>query len=408
MTKRLTTEEFIAKAKAVHGDRYDYSLSEYKTGHIKLKIQCKEHGVFEQSPANHLQGAGCILCGFKNAGQYHKKDTEKFIIEAKAIHGERYNYSQTQYKGSREKLTIICPKHGAFEQTAHVHLRGELGAGCERCSYEKRAENARMGFDEFVNTANSVHGNFYDYSKAKSEFTDTTSPMEITCPLHGGFKQTPSNHMRGQGCPVCGAKRGADILRKSTEDFIKEAKVIHKDIYDYSLTDYQGAFNDIKIICSIDGIFNQTPTSHLAGTGCPKCSRRNQGAPRNLTRALRGEFDDEKKSFVYVIRFKLPHSDIQLYKVGSGTGKRLKSVIKDIQKVNGSDISCEEYPLNSTGESIVFEFLAHDQIQDYRFAVPQEYKFAGYSEVFTKEPDLTLVDKEFVLNEFRLGKRQPK
>ena len=408
MTKRLTTQDFIEKAKSIHGDRYDYSLSDYKTGHIKLKITCKEHGVFEQSPANHLQGAGCLLCGFKNAGQYHKKDTEKFIAEAKAIHGDRYDYSQTQYKGAREKLAIVCPKHGSFEQVAHVHLRGDIGAGCEKCSYEKRAENARMGFEAFVTRANALHNNFYDYSKAKFEFRDVTSAIDIVCPIHGNFKQTPNNHLRGQGCPVCGTKRGADILRKSTDDFINEAKAIHKDAYDYSLTDYQGAFSDVKIICPIDGIFLQSPTSHLAGTGCPKCSRRKQGAPRNLTRALRGEFDDAKKSFVYTIKFKLPHSDTQLYKVGSGTGKRLKSVIKDIQKVGGNEVSFEDYPLNSTGESIVFEFLAHAQIQDYRFVVPQEYKFAGYSEVFTKEPDLTLVNDEFVLNQFRLGKRQSK
>ena len=408
MAKRLTTPEFIEKAEAIHGDRYDYSLSEYKTGHTKLKIICKEHGVFEQSPANHLQGAGCILCGFKNAGQYHKKDTEQFIAEARAIHGDYYDYSQTQYKGAREKLTILCPNHGAFEQTAHVHLRGDGGAGCEKCSYEKRAENARMTFKEFVDRAYSIHNNFYDYSKAEPEFTDTSSAINIICPLHGEFQQTPNNHLSGKGCQTCGTKRGADTLRKSTEDFVKEAKAIHKDFYDYSMVDYQGAFNPVKIICSIDGVFNQSPTSHLAGIGCPKCSRRKQGAPRNLTRALRGEFDDEKRSFVYIIKFKLPCTDTQLYKVGSGTGTRLNSVINDIKKVKGSRISFEEYPMKSTGESIVFEFLAHDQIQEHRFVVPQEYKFAGYSEVFTKEPNLALVNEDFILNQFRLGKRQSK
>ena len=109
MTKRLTTQDFIEKAKSIHGDRYDYSLSDYKTGHIKLKITCKEHGVFEQSPANHLQGAGCLLCGFKNAGQYHKKDTEKFIAEAKAIHGDRYDYSQPNTRVQEKNLQSSAP-----------------------------------------------------------------------------------------------------------------------------------------------------------------------------------------------------------------------------------------------------------------------------------------------------------
>ena len=150
MTKRLDTAQFITKAKKLHGERYDYSQVLYVNNQTKVGIICPEHGFFEQKPSNHLSGSGCIKCGFKNAGQYHKKDSEKFIKEAIAIHGNKYDYAQTVYKGAKEKLNIICPKHGVFEQVAHVHLRGENGADCEKCSYEKRGENARMNFGEFL------------------------------------------------------------------------------------------------------------------------------------------------------------------------------------------------------------------------------------------------------------------
>ena len=112
----------------MQGDRYDYSRTKYVGNKSKVIIICEEHGEFEQTPANHLTGYGCKLCGFKNAGQYHKKDTVKFIAAAREIHGDKYDYSTTKYIGAREHLTIICPTHGPFEQIATVHLRG-AGAG---------------------------------------------------------------------------------------------------------------------------------------------------------------------------------------------------------------------------------------------------------------------------------------
>lgn len=107
------------------------------------------------------KGWAVYFADLRTRGQYHKKDTESFIAEAKAIHDDFYGYSLTQYKGAREKLTIVCPKHGPFEQVAHVHLRGEIGAGCERCSYEERGERARMSFDEFLRRANEVHQGYW-------------------------------------------------------------------------------------------------------------------------------------------------------------------------------------------------------------------------------------------------------
>jgi hypothetical protein len=403
--KRLTTQEFIEKARLVHGSRYDYSSSVYVNSTVKIYIICPEHGSFEQQSSNHLQGMGCIHCGFKNAGQYHKKNTESFIAEAKSVHGDRYDYSRTLYRGAREQVTIVCRKHGPFEQVAHVHLRGELGSGCTPCSYEKRGESARMSFGEFVSRANEVHQLRYDYTEAESQFIDTASKIAILCPIHGSFFQSPNLHLVGQGCPVCGVARGAAALRKTTESFVSEARAIHGEKYDYSDVEYSGAFENVKIYCPLDGIFLQSPTSHLAGIGCPRCSRRKQGAPRNLTRALRGEFDDSKDAFVYIVTFKLPCTSAQLFKIGSGTGSRMKTVMAEIRRVGGSELTINFLQFSSTGEAIVFEHLAHDQVRQYQFIVPLEYKFPGHSEVFTQCPILVDIENEPWLNRFRVGER---
>jgi len=60
--KKSTTEEFISKSNKKHHNLYDYSLVNYLTKRDKVKIICKEHGVFEQKAYVHLQGHGCPIC----------------------------------------------------------------------------------------------------------------------------------------------------------------------------------------------------------------------------------------------------------------------------------------------------------------------------------------------------------
>ena len=403
--ERLDTDKFIQRAREIHGDRYDYSCVNYKNNKTKVKIICSEHGVYEQNPSNHLQGLGCILCGYKNAGQYHKKDTSSFIDEAKALHGNYYDYSLTKYRGARDKLTIVCPIHGPFEQVAHVHLRGEPGSGCLKCSYENRADNARMDFDEFIKRSKKKHNDFYNYSISKEQYLDLSTKITINCPKHGKFEQTGANHVNGKGCPKCGVERGATAQTKSTEEFLSEARRMHGDKYDYSKTEYINSKTNVTIICPDDGEFEQLPEVHLGSIGCPKCSRRNQGAPRNLTRALRGEFDQTREAYVYVVSFRFPCSDAALYKIGSGTGTRINKVQNELRHVGGTVTRVEQYQFSSMGEAIVFEHLAHNQVSDYQYVVPVDLKFPGHTEVFSKKPNLKAVQEHATLAKFRSGDR---
>ena len=401
-SRKKSTEEFIRNAVAAHGDRYDYSKTKYVGNKSKVVIICKKHGEFNQTPANHLTGYGCKLCGFENAGQYHKKDTVKFIAAAREIHGDKYDYSATKYIGARIHLTIICPTHGQFVQIATVHLRG---AGCELCSYAERGAQSRMSFEEFVDRAVVIHGGFYEYARSKAYFKDTATKIPIVCPEHGIFEQLPSGHLRGRGCPECGYLSAGASMRKTTASFIEDARKAHGNAYDYSGTEYKGAFDSVTIICPIDGSFTQSPTSHLGGTGCPRCSRRGQGAPRNLVRALRGEFDGAKEAFVYIVRFQLPFSDALLYKVGSGSGTRLRTVVGSIKRVGGTEMNTASIRFDTSGEAIVYEHIVHDQIMEHQFPVPVEFKFPGYSEVFSMEPDLIAVEAHPTLKRFRTGDR---
>ena len=214
--KRLTTEEFIKRAKEVHGDKYDYSKIEYKNSKARIEVICPIHGSFWQIPNGHLSGNGCPKC---NGGV--QLFTETFIQKEKEIHGNKYDYSKVKYKNSKEKVCIICPKHGKFWQVARNHLHG---AGCSKCN-----GGVQLATQDFIQKAKEIHGNKYDYSKAK--YKKATEKVEIVCPEHGSFWQTPANHLQGQGCPVCNKKN-----KLTTEEFIKRAQKVHENKYNYSKT----------------------------------------------------------------------------------------------------------------------------------------------------------------------------
>lgn len=199
MSKRKTTEEFIQQAIAVHGDKYDYSLVEYKHCESKVTIICPVHGLFNQSPRSHLQGKGqgCIECAGKA-----KKTTKSFVQQAIAIHGDTYDYSLVEYVNGKTKVKIACRTHGIFEQLPNNHLR--VG-GCAKCGANRRGFKCRSTKSRFIQQAKSVHGKTYDYSLV--EYINAHTPVTIICSKHNLFSQTPDDHLRGRGCPQC-AKYG--------------------------------------------------------------------------------------------------------------------------------------------------------------------------------------------------------
>ena len=124
---KLTTEDFIKRAREVHGDKYDYSKVEYVGYRIPVTIICKEHDEFPQKPVLHLSGYGCSICSGRK-----KMRTVDFIKRANEVHNNKYDYSKTEYKGNADDVCIICPEHGEFWQRAGNHLRG---VGCKQCGF---------------------------------------------------------------------------------------------------------------------------------------------------------------------------------------------------------------------------------------------------------------------------------
>jgi len=200
--QRLTTETFIQRAREVHGSWYDYSQTEYTTGKSKVIITCPEHGQFQQVANNHLHGSGCQPCGLEKLAFGKVLDNDEVIDRFIAIHGDRYDYSQTEYIGMYDPVTIICPEHGEFQQLAKNHMKG---CGCQKCGDRKRIEANKVDSPEFIEKAKKVHGKKYSYDLV--EYVNSRTSVVIVCSKHGKFKQRPGNHLTGQGCRSCGQER---------------------------------------------------------------------------------------------------------------------------------------------------------------------------------------------------------
>ena len=205
-TARKTTQEFIAEAREKWGDKYDYSLVEYKNALSKIKI-IYDDKVYEQVAISHL----------KYAPENNKSDTQKFIEDSIKVHGNKYDYSLVEYIGAKTKVKIVF-KNKIYEQVPTLHLNG----------YEP--ENIHLAVrkttETFIREASLIHSNKFDYSKVN--YTISQAKVIIICPIHGEFEQRPNSHLMGNGCPHCSESRGEKTIAKYLKDnkipFVRQKK----------------------------------------------------------------------------------------------------------------------------------------------------------------------------------------
>ena len=354
--KRLTTDEFIRRAKDIHGNKYDYSKSVYVNAVTKVCIICPEHGEFWQLPNNHLKGCGCPKCSNNDrisSNEYINKLKKQYPYSP-------YGFESIVYKNNHTPIQLRCPIHGLFStlpssltkhltecpickkkrlsdiqsktteqfikeakithgnkynysKTQYVNAKtkvciicpkhGEFwqypnthlnSKGCPKCSNERLWDNRKdkTTKDGFIQKAREIHGNKYDYSKI--EYINTSTKVCIICPEHGEFWQTPSAHLSGQGCPKCGKHHLSILFRDTIDEFVKKANIIHNKRYDYSKVEYIRGNDKVCIICPEHGEFWQTPNSHLQYHGCPKCAvGKNTSSEENeISEYIEGLIDD--------------------------------------------------------------------------------------------------------------------
>lgn len=200
----IKTQLFIARAIALHGNRYDYTFTVFNRMNDKIKTRCNLHSEELHIRAmGHLKGnGGCKSCKNENIRQARLMTREEFIRKAVSIHGNLYDYSKLEYTGVETLMTIICQKHGEFTQLGQNHIHNVHAAGCWKCGVDKRAITQSMTYEEFQLRAREKHGLKFLYEEA-GDYKNVRSKVCIKCSEHGWFAQTAEVHLRGHGCPLC-------------------------------------------------------------------------------------------------------------------------------------------------------------------------------------------------------------
>lgn len=272
MPKKNTKEEFIERAKKVHGDKYDYSKVEYVNNNTKVCIVCPIHGEFWQRPGDHMLGRGCRFC-YGN----EKMTNVIFIEKARKIHGDKYDYSKIEYNGNKSKVCIICSEHGEFWQRPNDHL---TGYGCPYCG-----NNIKKTTEQFIKQAIEIHGKKYDYSKV--EYKGARKKVCIICPIHGEFWQEPANHLNGSNCPYCNCgnkskmennirseleAKKINFEQQKTFDWLKYKKSLFLDFY----------CDEYKFAIEVQGDQHYVPIERFGGQEDFKIRQKRDEAKKKL------------------------------------------------------------------------------------------------------------------------------
>ncbi|MCV8988861.1 GIY-YIG nuclease family protein [Escherichia coli] len=371
--RKLTTEDFIEGAKAVHGDKYDYSKVKYVGAHTKAVIICPEHGEFKKTLGDHLRKKqGCPKCQIEAERAAY---AEKFKAEAGAKYNYKYDYSKVEYVNAKTKVVIVCPVHGEFEQKPDSHLNS---GGCRKCGGTERKTT-----EEWIAEAKALHGDKYDYSLVN--YKTCNDEVEIICNTCGAhFPQRPHDHApSGKGCPECGKKKVAEVSRKTqrkkaseaAKRFEARARAIHKDKYDYSRVEYVNRETEVTIICPIHGEFTQKPFVHInRKAGCQKCAKVG--------------FLSHEHGSLYIMVDDLEVPNMMKIGVSVRVDERRKDVLKRAKKAGArfSDLHVIKTWEGTTDDMQTLEKAMHQALSQYKINFTE--KFDGCREFFYYRPEV--------------------
>lgn len=196
-------EEFIIKAKRLHGDKYSYNVEDYVCSRTLMVMFCKTHQKsFYQRPSAHLQGQGCDICGNKNrTNTKTTKGLDKFLTKAKIKFNNTYDYGKVDYKTTKTPVIVICPVHGEFDIIPDNHLYNS-DTGCIHCDKIK-IETRKT--EEFNIKLSKLRLNKFDTSEVS--YVNNTTPVKLRCIEHDEwFYQTPLKMLdpsRNCSCNTC-------------------------------------------------------------------------------------------------------------------------------------------------------------------------------------------------------------
>lgn len=274
MAVKETLESYVAKAKAVHGDRYryvSYTAGETAKGtKAKITAICSTHGEFSQRAAAHLRGCGCAVCGYEKVSKDLTKSFEEWVQKAREVHGDFYEYKKIYVADGETVLNLVCPTHGEFTQRAAQHIKGQ---GCRLCGIGKQGAAKRQTTNEVLDRVKAV-----DSEKTILEVFHSPSGWRYrgVCEKHGEFVSDVGNYIYGTKhyCGKCGKVASGESKRLAKEEAIARCTEVHGNTYTYLDFENSSVYTgnaSITACCKKHGKFKQNLHDHLRGCGCRFC-----------------------------------------------------------------------------------------------------------------------------------------
>jgi hypothetical protein len=241
-TPKKTTEEFIKECKQIWGDKYDYSITEYRGALKPIKV-IYQGVIFEQIASSHLRYSPEL-----------NMNREWFIKRAKDKWLNKYDYSLVDYVNSNTKVKIIYKKtNEVFEQTPHNHLIS---------SPEKIKFSTKKTTEEFIRESNIIHDSKYNYGE--TQYEKNNKKVIIICPLHGKFEITPISHLGGEGCQYCEEWNAKKIISK----FLNKRKFLYHREYkfhDFKNLSFDFYIPSLRTVIEFNDIQHFQPVEHFGG-----------------------------------------------------------------------------------------------------------------------------------------------
>ena len=261
-------DDFIRESSKIHNNKYDYSKVDYVNSQTKVCIICPEHGEFWQTPYDHIWAKNdCPLCAKENVIKKQTKSLSDFIIQARQIHGYKYDYSKVEYKSNKKKVCIIDIESGnEFWQTPLNHLKGFGYNGRNKRNLSK---------EEYISKAKEIYGDLYDYTNIdyyglRKDITIYCNHKDENGIEHGYFTVNARRHLTGSCCPLCSGssyeKLISNELHKNDINFIYECgkrklKCINNLFLDFYIADKR-----LAIECQGKQHFQYNPFFHIDKT----------------------------------------------------------------------------------------------------------------------------------------------
>jgi hypothetical protein len=217
VNKRNSPAFYVSKAKwgdfvKSYDGPYDFSESIYAGMNHDVYFKCPNHGEMKMAAKYAMQGKQCVKCSYEARRGRNRFDTASAVARFTYVHGSTYDYSKVTYNGQQKHVTIICKKHGEFQQKPEFHW---TGSGCPQCFHEdRRGSSQRDTLETFTEKTRNIFGDLFELSDVV--YKNSQSDIDVLCTKHQSVCKTKPNWLLNgcNPCPQC------NHMKSSGEDTV--------------------------------------------------------------------------------------------------------------------------------------------------------------------------------------------